>query len=171
MNTCGECVSITQWSECWPGKSVFGRWVRFPLENVFFDGLLFDRRKGKKITAFQISLSIRSEYLVFLSISHSFNLLWMQYQTWLRKPCQMSIRKSCQISNTKALPNFNRKALSNFQYESPAKFQYESPVKKSWQGFRISKAMKILRYELIHHLLLFSYFNINTLIETIHLIE
>ena len=43
------------------------------------------------------------------------------YQTWLRKPCQMSIRKALPDFTTKALPNFNTKALPNFQYESPFK--------------------------------------------------
>ena len=56
-NTCGECVSIAQWSECWPGKSVFGRWVRFPLETVFFDGFVI-RQKERKEKSLSLSLSL-----------------------------------------------------------------------------------------------------------------
>ncbi len=64
-NTCGECVSIAQWSEYWPGKSVFGRWVPFPFGTVFFDGLLFDRRKEKEKEPFKFSLSLSNGYFYY----------------------------------------------------------------------------------------------------------
>jgi hypothetical protein len=152
-------------------------WQGFRIENL--TGLSywkFDRAFVLKIwQGFRIILqgwakSSRSHYHPPSSVSdrelfaQPWNHLLMNFIELSYHSHRITIRRLCQISNTKALPNFNTKALSNFQYESPLKifskalsnFQYESPIKNSWQGFRISKAMKILRYELIHPLFIFN---------------